>query len=220
VDALCAQLRRWILDGVAAPGQPLREADVAAKFRVGRNTVRSALQTLAHEGLLHHEVNKGVSVKQYDLADVIDLYGMRAALEVETTRLIAAEQVDITGAEQALLDLEATSDDTAWSDLLILDMRFHQLMVHSVGNARIAQSFDSLTLEIRLLQAQVGSSYARPAALLGAQHRELLEAIRSGDVNTATAAMRSHLALSQREVTRALRHRARPECTFAHGREP
>ena len=51
-EAVVASLRARILDGVIVPGARLPEAELAADLGVARPTVREAIQTLCHEGLL------------------------------------------------------------------------------------------------------------------------------------------------------------------------
>src|SRR3712207_540105 len=64
VDALAGALRTQILNGELSPGAQLREVELASAFGVGRYSLRAAMQTLVHEGLLRHEPNRGVFVPQ------------------------------------------------------------------------------------------------------------------------------------------------------------
>lgn len=210
-EALVAELRRQILDGDVSPGQPLREAEIATRFRVGRNTVRAALQALTHEGILLHESHRGAFVREYSLGDIQSVYGMRTALEVEAARVIVAERIDLPDAADAVERLESAPDSTPWSELLALDMTFHQAVIYAIGNRRMATAFDSLIHEVRLLQAQVHSAYRQqPAATLGNQHRCVLEALVSGDLDRAVSSVREHLEHSRREVTQSLRRKVQP----------
>jgi DNA-binding GntR family transcriptional regulator len=61
---IAEQLRDDIARGRLAPGAQLPSAtDLAAQFGVARNTVRSALRTLADEGLLVAQQGRGVFVR-------------------------------------------------------------------------------------------------------------------------------------------------------------
>ena len=46
-------------------------------LRVSRNTLREAFRLLSHEGLLVHELHRGVFVRELDEADLVDLYRLR-----------------------------------------------------------------------------------------------------------------------------------------------
>ena len=69
-DLLAAEIRTRILAGDLLPGDPLREAELAAAFNVARNTVREALRLLTQDGLADHEVHRGVSVRRHTPREV------------------------------------------------------------------------------------------------------------------------------------------------------
>jgi len=73
-------LRRQIQDGLLPPGEWLREARVCAEFGVGRSIARSALRSLADDGLVVIEENRGAYVAATTVQEVFDLYEVRAAL--------------------------------------------------------------------------------------------------------------------------------------------
>jgi DNA-binding GntR family transcriptional regulator len=73
-------LRRQIQDGLLPPGEWLREARVCGEFGVGRSIARSALRTLADDGLAVIEENRGAYVAATTVQEVFDLYEVRAAL--------------------------------------------------------------------------------------------------------------------------------------------
>src|SRR3954469_20842237 len=80
-EAVVVSLREKILDGAIEPGQPLPEADLTREFGVARPTVRAAIQTLCHEGLLVRERNRSAFVPHLTPADVLDLYAVRTPIE-------------------------------------------------------------------------------------------------------------------------------------------
>src|SRR5262245_1347205 len=55
------------------PAQRLVEADLAAQFGVGRNSVREALQRLAAEGIVELQRHKGAVVRSLSLQDTLDV---------------------------------------------------------------------------------------------------------------------------------------------------
>jgi DNA-binding GntR family transcriptional regulator len=79
-DQLLASLRRQIQDGLLAPGEWLREARICNEFGVGRTIARKALRTLADDGLVVIEENRGAYVAATTVQEVFDLYEVRAAL--------------------------------------------------------------------------------------------------------------------------------------------
>lgn len=79
-DPLVQALRRQIQDGLLSPGEWLREARLCNEFGVGRTIARKALRTLADDGLVVIEENRGAYVAATTVQEVFDLYETRAAL--------------------------------------------------------------------------------------------------------------------------------------------
>lgn len=79
-DDLAHALRLQIQSSELAPGEWLREARLCSAFGVGRSIVRRALRTLADDGLIEIEENRGARVSATTVEEVFDLYEVRAAL--------------------------------------------------------------------------------------------------------------------------------------------
>ena len=75
----------------ARPGDPLREERLAAELGVSRNTLREAMRTLAHEGLIVHEANRGARVTAPTRASVRDIYLVRRTVEPPALRAAGPE---------------------------------------------------------------------------------------------------------------------------------
>lgn len=73
-------LRHQIQEGILPAGEWLREARICAEFGVGRTIARNALRTLADDGLVNIEENRGAYVAATTVQEVFDLYEVRAAL--------------------------------------------------------------------------------------------------------------------------------------------
>ena len=100
---LVERLRQSLLDGAFAPGSRLNEVHLARALAVSRTPLRSALQTLAGEGLLHYTPNRGFTVPEQSLNAIIDAYEMRALAEGLAARLAAERGLS----EEVRLRLEA-----------------------------------------------------------------------------------------------------------------
>src|SRR6185369_15465120 len=74
------RLRHQIQEGLWSPGEWMREARLCAEFNVGRSIVRRALGSLADDGLVILEANRGACVTATTLQEVFDLYELRAGL--------------------------------------------------------------------------------------------------------------------------------------------
>ncbi|MEI9925196.1 MAG: GntR family transcriptional regulator [Bradyrhizobium sp.] len=104
---LVEHLRQSLLDGRYPPGSRLNEVHLSQELDVSRTPVRAALQTLAGEGLLHHQPNKGFTVREFLLTELVEAYDMRALAEGLAARF---------SAERGLSDDARRTIDNALSD--------------------------------------------------------------------------------------------------------
>ena len=80
-EQVTTTLRDWILHGRLRPGARIEEIPIAQTIGVSRTPVRAALATLASEGLIDHQPNRGYSVRVFDLDTIMAAYEVRACLE-------------------------------------------------------------------------------------------------------------------------------------------
>ncbi|MBC9731318.1 GntR family transcriptional regulator, partial [Streptomyces sp. TRM68367] len=90
-DAVVDELRRAIMAGELAAGQPLREVHIAQRLGVSRPTLREAIYQLIHEGLLEQQPYRGVVVTAIDEKFITDTAAVRVALETLAARALAGD---------------------------------------------------------------------------------------------------------------------------------
>ncbi len=86
---LVEHLRQSLLDGKYPLGSRLNEVHLSKQLHVSRTPVRAALHMLAGEGLLRHRANKGFTVREFPLSEIVDAYELRALAEGLAARLAA-----------------------------------------------------------------------------------------------------------------------------------
>ena len=144
-------LRQRITDGDLAPRMHLPEEQLIAVLQVSRNTLREAFRMLAHEGLLVHQLHRGVFVRELDEDDLHDLYRLRRAIECAVVRsltdvdadALAPLRGDVIAGEEA-----AARDD--WLAVGTANMQFHRDLVALARSPRIDQVTQRLLAEMRL----------------------------------------------------------------------
>lgn len=193
VEALSNAVRDDVLNGVIEGGQPLREAELCARFGVSRHTARTAMQSLVHEGLLRHERNRGTFVSLPGADDIRDIFRMRAMIELHAARSLTGRSAALDGCRTALEEFVATAESGTWEALRDKDLAFHRALVNALGSARISRTFDTLLLELRLCFLGLRKSYVDAKPTLVLQHRELMEALESGEPEEAAATFQIHL---------------------------
>jgi DNA-binding GntR family transcriptional regulator len=80
-ESVAEAVRRTLLAGGYKPGQIISEVAIAAEFEISRGPVREALLTLASEGLLIYNPNRGFAVLSFSVEDIEQIEIVRLALE-------------------------------------------------------------------------------------------------------------------------------------------
>src|SRR2546421_5143014 len=89
VDQVYAVVRARILSGELPGGSRLPQNSLAEELGVSRTPLREALRRLSTEGLVVLEANRGASVAQHGLSDMLDAWRARLVLEPAAARLAA-----------------------------------------------------------------------------------------------------------------------------------
>jgi DNA-binding GntR family transcriptional regulator len=178
-ELLASELRREILHGNLRPNDPLREADIASRYAVARNTVREALRLLTRDGLAVHTVHRSVTVRQFEPQEVREVFEVRRLFE----EAVAERAGSLTDQETARLEAALEESERAFErdDVrsgLTAVLEFHRLLVALLGNARIDEMFEQLLGEVRLILRDHESRSGGP--WIG-KTRELLDLLRDGD---------------------------------------
>jgi DNA-binding GntR family transcriptional regulator len=206
VDAAANAVRELILDGRLEPGARLREAEFAERLGIARHSFRAATQILISEGLLRREPNRGVQVPVFEPDDMIDVFRLRTALEVEAVRLVIAAGEVPADAEAAVREMSALPDDAPWRAVVAPDRRFHQAIIDAAGSERLARAYSSVGSEILLCLVWLRPHYDRPSEV-AAEHEELIAAIRARDADRTEGLLRVHLTDAAENLTRAWQER-------------
>ncbi|MCP4620753.1 MAG: GntR family transcriptional regulator [Bradyrhizobium sp.] len=111
-DDLAHALRLQIQRSELAPGEWLREARLCSEFGVGRSIVRRALRTLADDGLIELEENRGARVSATTVEEVFDLYEVRAALYGLAARF-ACQRASDAAIRRMLVNIDRLLSDAA-----------------------------------------------------------------------------------------------------------
>jgi DNA-binding GntR family transcriptional regulator len=193
-DRVYAALRELLRAGRIATGQPLQEAELAARLGVSRTPVREALARLASEGLVVAE-GRSFTVPALTVSDIEDIYALRFLLEPEALRLVALSKPDrkqLAPLRQALDDLaaaHAAGDGAAFMDA---NYRYRDAWTDLVPNKRMVRAIQIYADHVRYLRAfTLDAPEVRAAVLKGLKRLTL--ALAAGDGAAAAEAMRAHL---------------------------
>src|ERR1700730_3289832 len=103
-EQIAAVLRKRIFAGMIQPGTSVREIPLAEMLGVSRNTLREALRSLAMEGLIKHNMHRGVTVTLLTEEDIIDIFRTREHIELLAVNAIGStdRRVKLKAMKEAL----------------------------------------------------------------------------------------------------------------------
>jgi DNA-binding GntR family transcriptional regulator len=182
-------LRRSILTGELAAGQPLVETELARRFGISKTPVREALKTLVGAGLVTMSEYKGATVRVVDEEMARSVFDVRSLLEPVAVARTIERGFDVELAQDAL-DRAASSVDEAERSLANRD--FHQLLYSNCGNPVLVDMLDGLREQTALISVNAWiqqPSWDEEAA----EHAEILAAARSGDAGRAAELVLNHI---------------------------
>ena len=180
------------------------ERDLAKKYAVGRGTVREAIKDLAARKLVEVRRGSGVYVTGVPTTsgmpvpmdiDPFELSEARLLFEGEVAAQAAAQITDqeIDELDRLLSEMDAANRRGTGEEA---DRRFHRAIALATRNAAMTAVVDALWT-IRLQSPKCVQLFAhsrrRGTKPVVAEHRAIMEALRSRNPGAARAAMRAHL---------------------------
>lgn len=187
------KLRSDIIAGVFVPGERLPEIALTDRYSVGRAAIRSALVELRAEGLVDIAANRGAMVRRIGLDEAIEIAEARKVLE---TLIAAKAAINHDPSDESLSrivdemrDAVSADDNSRYSELnLTLHRRIWEIGRHRVGNDLVANLRDRSAHHQYRLAVMPGRAKESLE-----QHAAIVDAIASGDPETAARAMEQHL---------------------------
>lgn len=194
VDQAVEILREKILRGEYRENSALRQDALAAELGVSRIPVREALRQLEVEGLVTFSPHLGAVVSSLSLAEIQELFELRALVESEVLRqavLLMTDEV-LERAESVLDAYDAAferGDVAAWGEL---NWEFHATLL-AASNRPLTlgvlstlhnQSDRYIRMQLELTHGEVRASD---------EHNQILQTTREGDADKAAALLSQHI---------------------------
>jgi DNA-binding GntR family transcriptional regulator len=185
-DDVYRQLRDAIVDGTLAPGESLRDGELAQWLGVSRTPVREALLRLSESGLVVARPGRSTTVAVVDEESVRNARDVVAAMQALAARLgvprLTEEQL------QAMRDandrfttaIEAEDAEAA----LAADDAFHDVLVVAAENPAIVSVLEQYTPVVRRAETLRFLSIDRFAS--AERHAQLIDLCAAGDAEGAS----------------------------------
>ncbi|MEU6079476.1 GntR family transcriptional regulator [Streptomyces sp. NPDC047108] len=153
VHSLREQIREHIVSGIISgrwkPGERIVERRIAVELEVSQAPVREALRELEALRLIESTPNKGVRVRSLAVADLEEIYPVRAGLEQIAAELAAP----VLGSDVSVLEPEVAAlyeaDRAGDAEAQVRHtVAFHRELVRASGNSVLLHTWESLGIEV------------------------------------------------------------------------
>jgi DNA-binding GntR family transcriptional regulator len=180
-----------MIDGDLAPGDRIKELQVAKELGTSQAPVREAIRCLETLGYVEHIPHVGAMVKTFNKGEIEEAYQVREALELHSTALIGELQDDLAKEldEQLALMKAATKENNARM-FTQADNQFHRAIVASCENDTMLSMWESLKMQVQVIATLVKASM--PLDKIYLLHPPIVDAFRSKSRERASLLLKGH----------------------------
>lgn len=192
--ALINEIRQAILSGHYPAGSQLRQDALAEAYGVSRIPVREVLFQLEAEGLVRNVPQKGAVVSELSVAEINDVFELRALLE---PRLFLNSAPKLTADDLLRLDETQARYVRAISagevgQYGLLNAELHMAMYHRADMPRTQQIVASLLqTSDRYTRVQLSTNEAMNRAM--EEHAQIIGLCRASDWSGAARLLTTHI---------------------------
>jgi DNA-binding GntR family transcriptional regulator len=203
-DDVYVQLQTAIVSGRLAPGERIRDLDLAKELGVSRTPVREALKRLEDDGLVESTAGVSTRVTPIDSRAGIEAAPVIAALHAVATRLGVPSlgRADLEALRAANRKLDDAVKRSQLAVAIGADDDFHAVLVRASGNRTLERAISGLRPAIMRLAYQ--RFIAAPGESSVAQHERIIAACAAGEAKRAAKLVESNwhnlaIAISSQE---------------------
>jgi DNA-binding GntR family transcriptional regulator len=198
-DLAYTRVRDLILSGELPPGDVLQQAMLARAIGMSTTPLREALRRLKQEGLVELDAHRDARVARLDAGEAREMLELRQELDPLAASLAAQRRTDddLASIADALERLESLPRNPS-REQLAGHRRFHAAIHRAAHNAMLAGILDGIwdkTDRYRRHALEVDRS-AEEREARAVEHRQIYEAVRDRDPETAAVVTRRHAETS------------------------
>ena len=189
------ELKRQIMVGEIAPGARMMEVELAEEMGVSRTPVREAIRKLEKEGLVTIEPRRGAYASDISAKEMVDILEVRQDLEGMAAG-IAAQKITEEGRaelERIAREYKESVDREDIEEIIKNDEAFHKYIVSLSDNKtliKMVSQVQELVLRFRYIYYEDFSRFRNQPS----EHQAIVDAISSGNANSARVNAEEHLA--------------------------
>jgi DNA-binding GntR family transcriptional regulator len=186
-DDVYRRLRDAIIDGTLAPGERLRDAELAAWLGVSRTPVREALLRLAEAGLVAAKPRSSTTVASLNLREMRDARDVVAAMHQLAVRESVARltEADVAAMRAANRKFRAAIEKGNVDAAIRADDELHGVPVAVAANRALSAVLEQFSPVLRRIERLRFSTLGGRASVV--RHDELIRLCAAGEAEQAAA---------------------------------
>lgn len=204
-DLVFTTLRDEILSGKLQPNEKLNTNQLANRLGVSRTPIREALNRLISVGLVETFPHRGIYIRKLSIEEIIELYYIRAALEGIAARLAVRnlKEDEMERLRQYCDDMEAQHLVGNYQKLLEINFLFHETIYKATNSPQLQDllfQYYNRSKPYRTLGLELPGRYKE----VFDEHRQLVAALASGDMERADFCAREHHLNTARQIAKSI----------------
>lgn len=211
VEMVLMRLKDDIFSGVLPPASKLKVKDLSPRYGVGATPIREALSHLAATGVISQHSQRGFRVPKLDAASCLDLMRTREFVECETFRLSVengrSEWEDSVVSSYSLLireiermyERETPTIAQYWER----HNQFHRALLSACPVNGLKGFVEDVYLRMAIYR-RLTYTEGFPKDYVIKQHKTLMEAALSRDMDRAMIAMKDHISCNSAILVKIL----------------
>jgi phosphonate utilization transcriptional regulator len=198
------EIERLIMTGELPVGSRINESELSQRFNTSRGPIREALRALEEAGLVRNEKNRGVFVREIAFEEADEIYELREALEEIVGRRVAlAISPDAVARLRAMVEaMRSAAQAPDVAQYAQLNLQFHEILLDTAGSQKLTETYKRLVKELHLFRMRALDS-GGGLRVSADEHSRIVDAIASGNPDTAGRALREHVAGSRARMHKA-----------------
>jgi len=200
------RLRVLIDSGQLAPGGRLNEAELCNDMGVSRTPLREAIRSLATEGLVELQPNRGAIVSVVSSEDVTEILPIMASLEGLGGRLAAVnmECEKIQEVRDVHNQMVGHYRNGVVADYFETNRLIHELIIEGSGNQTLVETINNLSAKVRRARFSANMTEESWAKAVS-EHEEIIDALETRDSNRLEAMLIQHIETKRSTIIGTLK---------------
>lgn len=213
-SSVASAFEERILSGELAVGERLpSESEIARHFGVSTRSVREAMQILETKGLIRRRHGEKATVARDDVGEFLEtlatsvrqlisndarymteLMVVRRMIETDVLELLMSKkEINLSRVEDALADMRAAGKTRNFAAFTAADAAFHRALIDAAGNTILSVFYENIYALVSEVIRVTSSVPTKSYEAAYAEHLEIYNEIRHGDVERAKSLMRAHI---------------------------